>query len=105
MRALILGLVLVAAATAVLVMTGRSHDQLADQDIPRLIYLLLWMLLLGAGLWGMSQRRVASAKGPGAFLSLLIWAGVFALIVLLYRGAWFWSGMVHLIAGFLPPPR
>lgn len=92
MRALILGLVIVAATAALLIYARPGPAPLDNQDVPRLIYLLLCVLLVGAGATSLSGESKA-AKGPGMFSSLLIWAAIFALIALLYRAAWFWSGI------------
>jgi FtsH-binding integral membrane protein len=93
MRALILGLVIVAAAAALLFYSQPGGAQLGNQDVPRLIYMLLVLLLVFSGAVSLS-RESKNAGGPGMLTSLLIWAAIFAVIVLLYRAGWFWSWLV-----------
>ena len=104
MKFLVLALVLVVVAAAVLTMSSEPHGQPAEPDVARLIYLLLWLVLAAGGVMGVrqQQREETTGKGPGVFMSLAIWAGVLALLVLLYRGAWFWNGIASLFAGAAP---
>jgi hypothetical protein len=97
MRALILGLVIVAVAAALLLHSQPGASSFQDMEVARLIYLLLWLLLVGAGVISLRRESLA-AGGPGMLSSLLIWAAIFALIVLLYRAAWFWNGVRSLFS-------
>jgi hypothetical protein len=60
---------------------------------PEIIYLLLVAFLFGSAAIAASRGRRPGASGPGWLVSLLIWAGVIALITVLYEGAQFWGAI------------
>lgn len=64
---------------------------------PQLIYLLLVAFLFGSAAVAASRRRPPGAPGPGWLVSLLVWAGVIALIAVLYEGAHFWGALGALL--------
>jgi hypothetical protein len=57
----------------------------------QIIYLLLVAFLFGSAAVAAARNRRAGAKGPGWLVSLLIWAGLIALIAVLYQGVQFWT--------------
>lgn len=61
-------------------------------DLQTLIWALMATILAGGA--ALSARRRAletKARGPGVLVSLALWAGIFALVVLLAQGADFWT--------------
>ena len=56
-----------------------SPEQIVAQDTPRLIYLLMWLVLVSGGVWSLHKQRANHARGPSLLQSVLIWAGLFAL--------------------------
>jgi hypothetical protein len=60
---------------------------------PQIIYLLLVAFLFGGAAVAASRMRRPGAAGPNWLVSLLIWAGVIALITVLYEGAKFWGAI------------
>jgi hypothetical protein len=59
----------------------------------QIIYLLLVAFLFGSAAVAAARNRRPGASGPGWLVSLLIWAGLIALIAVLYRGAQFWTAI------------
>ena len=57
------------------------------------VWCLMALLLVGAGLARVARRRPANSGAPGMLASAAIWIGVIALIVLLYQGASFWTNL------------
>lgn len=55
----------------------------ANLDVPRLIYLLMALLLVAGAGYGFRRLRF---DGKNALVSIVIWAGLFAVIALVY--AW-----------------
>ncbi len=102
MRGLLIGLAIVAGLLALFLLA--APDQAAALDTSgwaRLSYLLLILLLVGGGMFGLRGRYAEqpTGKGPGMLMSALIWAALFVLIVVLYRGAWFWTGVTDAVGG------
>lgn len=57
------------------------------------VWCLMALLLVGTGLARVARRRPANSGAPGMLASAMIWIGVIALIVLIYQGASFWTGI------------
>ena len=97
MRGLIIGLVIVGAVTALLYFAGRAHAPAFEtRDLSSLIYMMLALLLVGGGVFGL--RQSAQAPNANKFVYLLIWGGVIGLIVLIYKAAQFWGGVGALVS-------
>lgn len=64
-----------------------------------IVYLILVAFLFGSVAVYAARNRRPGAKGPGWLVSLLIWAGVIALITVLYQGAQFWAGLGGFLSG------
>ena len=60
---------------------------------PQVIYLVLALVVFGSSAFAMNRYRRPGSQGPGLLMSLLIWAGVIALVVIIYQGANFWSAL------------
>jgi hypothetical protein len=63
---------------------------IGGDQLPRLVWLLMALLLVGAGVARLARRRPPGSRAPGVMLSLLIWGGLIGLVALLYNGAAFW---------------
>ncbi len=61
------------------------------------VWCLMALLLVGTGLMRAQRRRAAGAGGPGLFASAAIWIGVLLLVMLLYEGISFWTGVGSLL--------
>jgi hypothetical protein len=71
---------------------------LGEGGIARVVYLLAALLLVLGPLG--SLRMGARAPGdPGILTSALVWISIFAVIVVLYRASWIWSGIAGLFSG------
>ena len=68
----------------------------ADQ-LPYLVWILMALLLVGVGAARVARRRPAGSTAPGPLLSLAIWGGAIALIVVLYKGAAIWGAIGSLL--------
>ena len=64
-----------------------------------IVYLILVAVLFGSAAVYAARHRRAGAQGPGWLVSLLIWAGIIALIAVLYQGAQFWSAIGSILSG------
>jgi hypothetical protein len=63
-------------------------------DLQTIIWALMALLIAGgAGVWARQRATEKGARGPGVLLSLVIWGGLIALVVLLIQGAQFWTGL------------
>lgn len=51
------------------------------------------LLLVGTGVMRAERQRAANSGAPGVLTSAMIWLGVIALVVLLYQGMSFWTGL------------
>jgi len=51
------------------------------------------LLLVGTGVGRAERQRSANSGAPGVLTSAMIWVGVIALVVLIYQGASFWTGL------------
>lgn len=70
---------------------------MSQLDIPQLAYLLTGLVVVGAAVaWASRRAKAVGAKGPGVLVSLLIWGGLIAAVMLLYQGASIWTGMLSL---------
>jgi hypothetical protein len=57
------------------------------------VWCLMALLLVGAGLMRAERRRAAGSGAPGMLASAAIWLGVIMVVVLLYEGFSFWTGV------------
>lgn len=57
------------------------------------VWCLMALLLVGTGLMRAERRRVAGSGAPGLLASAAIWVGVILLVVLLFEGISFWTGV------------
>jgi hypothetical protein len=58
-----------------------------------IVWAVMALLLVGTGVARAERQRSANSGAPGVLTSALIWTGVIALLVLLYQGASFWTGL------------
>lgn len=60
-------------------------------DLQTLVWALMALLLAGGAAVATRRRAIeANARGPGVLLSLVIWAGIFGIVILVAQGADFW---------------
>ena len=70
-----------------------------NADIANISYLVLALLIFGsAALWARGRAKQVGARGPGVLVSLLIWAGVIALLVVLVRAGEIWNAVLSLFS-------
>ena len=55
-----------------------------------IVYLILVAFLFGSAAVLAARNHRPGAQGPGWIVSLLVWAGIIALIAVIYQGAEFW---------------
>jgi hypothetical protein len=68
-------------------------------DVPQIAYLLAGLLVMGSAVfWASRRAKAVGAKGPGIFLSLLIWGGLLAAVTLLYQGVAIWTWTLSLFS-------
>lgn len=68
-------------------------------DLQTMIWALMALLIVGGAALTVRQRASETqSRGPGVVLSLLIWGGLIAFVVLLVQGAEFWAGLASLFS-------
>lgn len=76
---------------------GAGAWAVISDSLPALIWAAMALVLAGGA--AISARRRAqetNARGPGLLLSLVLWAGIFALAFLVAQGADFWTRLASL---------
>ena len=65
-------------------------------DLQTIIWGVMALLIAGSAVFWARQRAVeTSAGGPGVLLSIVLWIGIIALLVLLVQGAEFWMRLAE----------
>ncbi|MEQ1808758.1 MAG: hypothetical protein ABL889_02440 [Terricaulis sp.] len=68
-------------------------------DIQTILWALMALLIVGGAVLAARQRASETkSRGPGVVLSLLIWGGLIAFVVLLVQGAEFWARLASLFS-------
>ncbi len=67
---------------------------MSTSSIALLIYTLCAAAMFAGAAFAARQRaKQFGARGPGMFVSLLIWGGIIFAIVLIIQGAAFWTSL------------
>jgi len=99
MRALIIGLLAVAGIVGLMALAFPGQlALLGEGGIARVVYLLCALLLV-LGPFASLRTRQRTRGDPGLFTSALVWVSIFAVLVVLYRASWIWSGIAGLFNG------